>query len=165
MTFFSEDRKETAAELSLIGPEPLEKSFGVSEFRKRLLLRSKWKIKQVLMDQSVLAGIGNIYSDEILWKSCVHPLRAVESLSDKEMSSMYKAMRSILKESIRVGGDSASDFRNIDGNRGGFQHRHKAYRQTGKECTKGGCKGVIRRLKIGGRSAHFCTIHQKTPRN
>ena len=165
VTFFHDHEREHVTELSVIGPEPLEKNFTVQKFTERLKLRPNAKIKQVLMDQSIIAGIGNIYSDEILWKAGVHPARAARSLSQQEMQAIYRAMKTILRESIRVGGDSASDYRNIEGNPGGFQHRHYAYRQTGKRCKKSGCSGTIQRLVIGGRSAHFCDTHQRTPRN
>ncbi len=162
ITFFRDIDREKIPDLLPLGPEPLD-GFTLSDFKNRLQLRPRGKIKQVLMDQGIVAGIGNIYSDEILFQAGVHPLRAIASLTSREIELMYKAMRTILKKSIEVGGDSASDFRNIEGQRGGFQHRHKAYRQTGKPCTKGDCDGVIRRMKIGGRSAHFCDCHQKFP--
>jgi formamidopyrimidine-DNA glycosylase len=112
------------------------------------------------MDQTVVAGIGNIYSDEILWTAGIHPERHVDTLSDSDVKNILAAARKILATSIEVGGDSMSDYRNIHGERGGFQNSHKAFRQTGKPCQKKGCKGIIQRKVIGGRSAHFCSVHQ-----
>ena len=150
-----------SSHLRHLGPEPLEKSFNLKQFKTRIERRPKGKIKQVLMDQSVIAGIGNIYADEILWRSGVHPLSKASGIPRKNIEFMFKAMKEILKKSIAVGGDSMSDYRNIDGKRGGYQNYHHAYRHTGKACGKQGCKGVISRIMVGARSAHFCPKHQK----
>jgi len=146
--------------LSHLGPEPLEKSFTASVLRQRLLLKPNGKIKQVLMEQTVIAGIGNIYSDEILFASGIHPLTQVKKLKPTDFKNIWKYTKKILKEGIDFKGDSLSDYRNIDGERGGFQYRHKAYRQTGKLCSKKD-GGTIKRIVVGGRSGHFCPVHQK----
>jgi formamidopyrimidine-DNA glycosylase len=145
-------------DLGALGPEPLE--ITLSQFTNQLKKKPKGVIKTVLMDQSVIVGIGNIYSDEILWESIVHPLRTVSTLSPTEYTRLYKATQTILKKGIDFGGDSMSDYRNIHGERGLFQHKHNAYRKTGTMCTKRGCTGIIQRKIIGGRSAHFCNTHQ-----
>ena len=113
------------------------------------------------MDQSLIAGIGNIYSDEILWRSGVHPLSHPGRIPEKNLQAMFRATKETLRKGIGLGGDSMSDYRNIKGERGQFQDHHCAYRQTGHICIKKGCKGVIRRIVVGTRSAHFCSIHQK----
>ena len=113
------------------------------------------------MDQSIIAGIGNIYSDEILWRAGVHPSSQVKKIPEKNLKLMFTAMRETLKKGIDFGGDSMSDYRNIKGERGKFQNYHHAYQRTGKACDKPGCRGVIKRMVIGARSAHFCPIHQK----
>ena len=115
----------------------------------------------VLMDQSVIAGIGNIYSDEILWRAGVHPERRVSKIKYEEFRKMFYAMKEALKKGIHFGGDSMSDYRNIYGLPGKFQLHHEAYRRTGEKCRKKGCKGIIKRKIVGGRSAHFCSVHQK----
>ncbi|MEO8638128.1 MAG: bifunctional DNA-formamidopyrimidine glycosylase/DNA-(apurinic or apyrimidinic site) lyase [Candidatus Taylorbacteria bacterium] len=148
-------------EISHLGPEPLLPVFTLPVFRIAILKKSKGKIKQVLMDQSVIAGIGNIYSDEILWKSGVHPKSIVTKIRRPVLNKIFTSMKEILKKGIDFGGDSMSDYRNLVGERGRFQHTHNAYRLTGKSCKKSGCKGRIERMKIGGRSAHFCNRHQK----
>jgi formamidopyrimidine-DNA glycosylase len=157
--FFETPKNGQATHLLPLGPEPFETS--LSDFKKQIVKKPNLKIKQALMDQSVIAGIGNIYSDEILWAANVHPQRQIKSLSDKEISAIQKEMKIVLKKSIKMGGDSMSDYRNIHGERGRFQNSHKAYRKTGEKCPKPGCLGKIIRLKIGGRSAHFCEKHQK----
>jgi formamidopyrimidine-DNA glycosylase len=148
-------------DISPLGPEPLDTKFTIKEFHNRLLKKPNGKIKQVLMDQAIVAGIGNIYSDEMLWLSSIHPARKVDTLSQKEISLLYTSMKHVLTKGIDFKGDSMSDYRMPNGERGSFQYHHKAYRQTGKECSKKGCSGKIARIKIGGRSAHFCTVHQK----
>ncbi len=161
VTLVKESELDQCLHLQHLGPEPLEKDFKFSDFDFQLNKRSKGKIKQVLLDQSLISGIGNIYSDEILWRAGVHPESIEEKIPEKKKREMFKVMKSVLKEGIDFGGDSMSDYRNIKGERGKFQERHRAYRKTGTKCSKRGCSGVIERKVVGGRSAHFCPVHQK----
>ena len=112
------------------------------------------------MDQTVIAGIGNIYSDEMLFLSEIHPEERVEKINNKKLEFLFHSMKSVLKSGIDFGGDSMSDYRNIDGKRGKFQERHNAYQKTGEHCGKRRCGGIIIKKKVGGRSAHFCNTHQ-----
>ena len=144
-----------------IGPEPLDKNFNLNKLKECLNKKTNGKIKSVLIDQSIIAGIGNIYSDEILWRSGVHPERKISRLKESEIKSMFKAIRETLTKGINFGGDSMSDYRNIYGLPGKFQLHHEAYRRAGKKCRKKNCAGVIKRKIVNGRSAHFCSIHQK----
>jgi len=153
--------KEDTLHLKNIGPEPLDKYFTLIAFKKRLLLKPIWKIKTVLMDQSIVAGIGNIYSDEMLWLASIHPESNPNEIPQKQLSKLYESMRQVLKKGINFGGDSMSDYRNIDGLRGNFQNHHNVYKKKGLKCGKKGCHGVIIRKVINGRSAHFCDTHQK----
>lgn len=148
-------------EFSKLGPEPLDNSFKLSDFHLRLKNKPNGKIKQVLMDQSVVSGIGNIYSDEILWASGVHPLRKVKDLKKEAVRKIFRNTKILLKKGVRLGGDSLSDYRQINGEKGRFQHEHKAYQRTGEVCKKTQCRGKIKRIIVGGRSTHFCPIHQK----
>ena len=141
-----------------LGPEPLDKKFSLKDFKARIQER-KGKIKQVLMDQSVIAGIGNIYADEILWQVKISPFRPANKISGQEMELMYLAMKEILEKAIKAKGSSMSDYRTLSGEKGKFQLMRKVYRRTGEQCP--GCKGLIQRGKIGGRSAHFCPNCQK----
>lgn len=147
--------------LNNIGPEPLDKSFTLPKLMERLNKKPNGKIKTVLMDQSVIAGIGNIYSDEILWRTGVHPERKVSKITQSEIKLIFKAIKETLTKGIDFGGDSMSDYRNIYGRPGKFQLHHEAYRRTGEKCRKKGCKGVIKRKVVNSRSAHFCSVHQK----
>jgi len=147
--------------LNNIGPEPLDKQFTITNFKLQINKKPKGKIKTVLMDQSIIAGIGNIYSDEILWRAGVHPERKVSKLKESETKLIFKAMKETLVKGIDFGGDSMSDYRNIDGQSGKFQLHHMAYQRTGEKCRKKNCQGTIKRKVIAGRSAHFCPVHQK----
>lgn len=146
--------------LENLGLEPLDKHFTYKDFKTRLFLKPKGKIKQVLLDQSVVVGIGNIYSDEILWLANVHPLSIVKKIPEENLKLAFKAMKKTLEKGIDFGGDSTSDYRNIKGERGRFQATHNAYQMNKKPCKKRGCKGILERIVVGGRSAHFCPVHQ-----
>lgn len=154
------NKKHDHIDLVGLGPEPLD-DLTFKKLKEQLMKKLSWDIKTVLMDQSVIAGIGNIYSDEILWSVGIHPERTPKSLSDKEIKDILKATIKILEHSISVGGDSMSDYRNIYGEKGNFQNAHKVYRRTKQKCLRRGCKGTIKRKIIGGRSSHFCDTHQK----
>lgn len=150
-------QEELKKELSSLGPEPLEKDFTFEKFKE--FLPKKGKIKQVLMDQTVIAGIGNIYSDEILWTAKIHPFKDVSKLSETDLKGIYQAIKKILPKAIEVGGESISDFRRISGEKGGFDPLRKVYRREGEPCFR--CQAKIKRVKIGGRSAHYCPKCQK----
>ena len=113
------------------------------------------------MDQTLISGIGNIYSDEILWYSAVHPEEKEKDIHLLKLKMMFQSMKKVLKKGIDFGGDSMSDYRNIKGERGKFQLHHEAYQRTDEKCRRVGCGGVIIKKKVGGRSAHFCDRHQK----
>ncbi len=147
------DKDTLEKELSSFGPEPLEKDFTFEKF-KGCFKSKKGKIKQILMNQTVIAGIGNIYSDEILWEAKVHPFKEVKKLSDEEIKRIYDAMKKILPKAIGLGGESISDFRRISGEKGGFDLLRKVYRREGEKCSR--CDKIIKRVKLAGRSAHFC---------
>jgi formamidopyrimidine-DNA glycosylase len=160
VTFFQTKNRGEVLDIVNLGPEPLG-GLSLSDFQKQLFKKPNGKIKTVLMDQSIIAGIGNIYSDEILWQAGVHPERVVKKILESEMKKIWRAMSEILLKSISLGGDSMSDYRNIFGERGSFQKTHKVYRRKGEKCSKKGCSGIIMRKVVGGRSAHFCPVHQK----
>ena len=136
-----------------LGPEPLNKDFDFKAF-SNTLKDKKGKIKQVLMDQGVIAGIGNIYSDEMLFKARIHPLKEVLHLSLAEKKKLFKAMKEILILAVRLQGESFSDFRRTSGEKGYYDKVRMVYRRTGEKCLR--CGTIIKRIKVGGRSAHFC---------
>jgi len=145
-------------EFKSLGPEPLDKNFSFEKFKK-LFKNKRGKIKQVLMDQNVLSGIGNIYSSEALWYARIHPEKNVAKLSDKELKLLYQAIKKVLKLGVDLGGESFSDYRKPDGTKGDFDTERKAYRREGQKCYH--CRTKIKRLKVGQRSAFFCPSCQK----
>ncbi len=158
---FDTDKMNEFADLKKLGPEPLEKEFTFSVFKDRISRKSNGKIKTVLMDQELIAGIGNIYSDEALWMSGIHPLTPVKKIKELDLKNLYKNFLKVLKKSISLGGDSKSDYRDPDGKKGGYHKIEQVYGREGEKCKFNGCIGTIKRIKVGGRSAHFCDCHQK----
>lgn len=146
-------------EFKSLGPEPLEKGFTFEKFKKALE-NKKGKIKQVLMDQSVVVGIGNIYSSEALWRAKIHPEKSVAKLSEQELKLLYQAIKKVLGLGVKLGGESFSDYRKVDGSKGDFDSERKAYKREGQKCHR--CGALIKRLKFGGRSAFFCPTCQKS---
>jgi len=149
---------EGSKEIKSLGPDPLENSFTLLKF-KGILNGKKGKIKQVLMDQAIISGIGNIYSDEILWRAKIHPFKDVSKLSQADLKRIFQTMKEILPKAINLGGESISDFRGLSGEKGYFDKERKVYRREGEKCNR--CGTIIKRLKIAGRSAHFCPNCQK----
>lgn len=147
--------------LSHIGPEPLETTFTLNNFIERIMKSPTRAIKTVLMDQTIIAGIGNIYSDEMLHLAHILPTRTPRSLTSSETTLLFKSMKKVLEKGIDFGGDSMSDYRNIEGARGKFQEKHLVYLRSKEKCFTKGCNGIIKKLKVGGRSAHFCPNCQK----
>jgi len=145
-------------EFKNLGPEPLEKDFTFEKF-KETLKGKKGKVKQVLMNPEIIAGIGNIYSSEALWVAKIHPERNVSSLDDKELKLLYEAIRKVLELGVKLGGESFSDYRKPDGSKGDFDTERKVYRREGQKCHR--CGTEIKRLKVGQRSAFFCPNCQK----
>ena len=159
-----------SADFKKLGLEPLEKDFTFKKFKdilknKKARLRShgasarRGKIKQVLMDQNVIAGIGNIYSSEALWEAKIHPEKDVSKLSAEELKKLYEAIKKVLTLGIKLGGESFSDYRKVDGSKGDFDTERKAYQRENQKCQR--CDTLIERLKFGGRSAFFCPVCQK----
>jgi len=157
---FSESRKDTSMNPFRLGPEPLGPNFTSKRLRD-ILSRRKSPIKSILLNQSNLAGLGNIYTDEALFRARVHPLRIGSTLSPKEAGALHRAIRGVLKEAIGHRGTTATDgrYRDGKGRSGKFQFRLKVYQRRGEPCSCCGAK--IRSVTIGGRTAHFCPRCQK----
>jgi formamidopyrimidine-DNA glycosylase len=141
------------------GPEPLDDAFTVAVFRRHLRSR-KGRLKSLLLDQSFIAGIGNIYADEALWAARLHPLRSASSLRPDDERRLYLAIRSILHEAIERRGSSIDDYTAPDGD-GEMQERLQVYQRTGEPCPR--CGRPIRRIVIGARATHFCSWCQRLP--
>jgi formamidopyrimidine-DNA glycosylase len=148
-----------AEELRAFGVDPLE--VNTTEFAARIRTRSA-RIKALLLDQSVLRGVGNIYADESLWRATIHPARLGNRLSAREAETLRKALQDILKKAIVMRGSSISDFLDADGEPGEYQRRHRAYGREGERCYR--CRTLIRRIIVAGRSSYFCPKCQSAPR-
>ncbi|PIR98608.1 MAG: hypothetical protein COT88_00705 [Candidatus Colwellbacteria bacterium CG10_big_fil_rev_8_21_14_0_10_41_28] len=138
-------------EIKNLGPDAL--NITQEEFNKRIAKKKK-AIKLTLMDPSVVAGIGNIYADEILWSARVHPLRSSNSISNKELRKVFKYTKEILDKAIKLRGSSVGDYRDASGEKGSYSDHMLVYRLTGSPCKR--CATPIERAKAGQRSAHFC---------
>ncbi|MDP2650939.1 MAG: bifunctional DNA-formamidopyrimidine glycosylase/DNA-(apurinic or apyrimidinic site) lyase [bacterium] len=149
---------ENLKELKNLGVDPIDPKTTFKDFAAAIAKRTR-NIKQVLMDQTVISGVGNIYADDILWFTKIHPLKRANNLTDRELKNIWLATRSILKKAIKLRGTSTADFRDTAGKKGGYGNVVLAYRRTGLPCHR--CKTLIKRIKIGGRSSHFCPKCQK----
>ncbi len=141
-----------------LGPEPLEKEFTFKKFKERLK-NKKGKVKIVLLDPKVIVGIGNIYASESLWSAKIHPEKDVSRLTEKELKALYSSIKKVLLSGIRLGGDSFSDYRNVDGKKGKFDDERKVYQRGKEKCFR--CKTEIKRITLGGRGTFFCPKCQK----
>ncbi|OGZ18999.1 MAG: DNA-formamidopyrimidine glycosylase [Candidatus Nealsonbacteria bacterium RBG_13_42_11] len=143
--------KDTKKTESQFGPEALEVDFPT--LKDGLKKHPRAEIKRLLMDQKFIAGIGNIYSDEILFAAKVHPFRKINTLNDQEIRQIHQNIKRILKDAIQYHGTTARDYSDAYGNQGNYASRLKVYGQEGKKCPR--CGTIIKRIKRG-RSSHFC---------
>lgn len=141
------------------GLEPFSKDFQIEYLLQKVKKIPNRTIKQFLMDQKIIAGIGNIYADEILFESGIMPTRKVKDLKLSEWQKIHKNILEVLKLGIKYGGTTDSDYVRSDGSKGGMQNYLKVYHRTGKKCFN--CSGVVKRMTIGGRGTHYCPVCQK----
>jgi formamidopyrimidine-DNA glycosylase len=144
--------------LGRLGPEA--NSITVAQLTP-ILRRSSRPLKPLLMDQGKLAGLGNIYTDEALWRARLHPLRSADSLSRDEVRALARAIRSVLREAIRLQGSTVDNFVAPDGSLGRYQERHAVYQREGEPCPC--CRRPIERIRLQGRGTHFCPHCQRAP--
>lgn len=149
---------ETGKYWSKLGPEPLEKSFNATRL-KAILNNRSGPIKPLLLDQRLIAGIGNIYADESLFAARIHPLRPADGISDAETAALVRAIKATLSKAIRLGGSSIDTYRALDGSQGRFQETFQVHRRAGEPCPV--CGGSIEKIKVGGRGTYFCPACQK----
>ena len=146
--------------LKKLGIEPLSKLFNVKYF-KNFIKNKKKNIKNLLMDQTFVSGIGNIYANEVLFMSGINPMRISKSLKKNEIIKLTLSIKSILKFSISRGGSSIRDFKNTLGKTGGFQQFFKVYGRENKNCSRIWCNGKVKKIFLSNRSSFFCSICQK----
>ena len=159
MDLFATDSGEAHKLLAVLGPEPLGNAFDEAYF-KTALKGKNTPIKSALLDQRIVAGLGNIYVCEALWRTGISPLRKAGSLSGKRVASLVPAIRQVLGEAIESGGSSLKDYRQADGELGYFQHSFAVYGREGEPCKTSGCTGVIKRAVQSGRSSFYCASCQ-----
>jgi len=146
--------------LSEIGPEPLGNTFDEDYLVERLKGKNS-PIKNVLLDQRIVAGLGNIYVCEVLLRASISPIRKAWELSAPKIRSLVPIIRDVLSEAIESGGSSLKDYRQADGELGYFQHSFRAYGREGKPCVTTGCSGKIQRIVQSGRSTFYCAQCQR----
>jgi len=148
----SKDCLQEAGGLYTLGPEPLGDSF-TEEYLKEKLLKKKVKLKAFLLDQTQIAGIGNIYADEAMFRAGLHPERVTASLKTAEITRLFQAIRSTLQEGVDFRGTSIRDYVDGQGEKGGFQDRLKVYGRAGKTCD---CGVVLEKKTVAGRTTVYC---------
>lgn len=144
--------------LKTLGIEPFDKNF-TKEFLKKHLRHKRAKIKPLLLDQTFIAGLGNIYADEILYRARINPEKLANNLTTREASNLFYAIQDVLTEGIKYRGTTVRDFVNGNGEAGRYQSRLQVYGREGKPCPH--CGNIITRKKVGGRSSYFCPSCQK----
>jgi formamidopyrimidine-DNA glycosylase len=143
-----------------VGPEPLGPGFRARDLEAKLARRTA-PVKAVILDQRTVAGVGNIYADEALWRARVHPLREARSLDSSEVAALHKAIRDVLRRGIERQGATLRDYALPDGGEGGMQHEFKVYGRAGEPCDR--CGTPIERIVVGGRGTWYCPHCQLSP--
>lgn len=148
--------------MQTVGPEPLEDDFTVDKFIERLLTRKNSPIKAVLLDQKVLAGVGNIYADESLWGAKIHPATPVAKIPKTKLVVLHQALRDVLQLSIDRGGSTMTTFTDANGKKGRYLSFAQVFRKQGQPCPR--CGAEIIKIRVAGRGTHICPREQKAPK-
>ena len=160
LKFFKQNKDFDYPHLRNLGPEPLGKNWNY-KYLRAFTYRGKRNIKNLLMDQKCVSGLGNIYVNEILFLSGVTPLRKVSKLKKEELYKIIENTKKILKKAISQGGSSIKDFSSEDGKKGSYQQHFKVYGRNGKKCSNVDCNKNIIRIVISNRASFFCKNCQK----
>jgi formamidopyrimidine-DNA glycosylase len=142
-----------------LGPEPLDARFKAPDFRERIRKRPNGRIKAILLDQTVIAGVGNIYADEALWGAMLHPETRAGDITDKNLDELYKELIYVLKLSIKKGGSTDKNYVDAEGKRGSYLKFARVFRREGLPCPR--CGSVIIKTRVAGRGTHLCPKEQK----
>ncbi len=160
ITFTHVDEADNHKLLAGIGPEPLGNDFN-SDTLKRAFENKKSPIKTALLDQRIVAGLGNIYVCEVLWRVGIHPATAAHKITPDQIEIIVPTIRTVLLEAIEAGGSTLKDYARADGELGYFQHSFRAYGREKEPCLNEACDGTIERITQSGRSTFFCSACQK----
>lgn len=142
-----------------LGPEPLDPDFTPTEFVARFRRRNNTTIKAALLDQSVIAGIGNIYADESLWGACIHPAKHVKDLGDSDLKRLYGEVKTVLNLAIEKGGSTDRNYVDAEGKRGSYLKFARVFRREGIPCPR--CGHEIIKIRVAGRGTHICPHDQR----
>jgi formamidopyrimidine-DNA glycosylase len=145
-----------------VGPEPLEDDFTAHQFIDRVMRRKNTNIKAAILDQTVIAGIGNIYADEGLWGAKIHPATTVSQVPNAKLVALYSSLRDVLKLSIEKGGSSDRNYVDAKGQRGSYLAFANVFRKDGQPCPR--CGTTIEKIRVAGRGTHYCPHCQKVPK-
>lgn len=156
---YKQEELKNSKELKDLGPSPFDPEFNEEYLMRVVTKRSRIKIKQILLDQTIIAGIGNIYADESLFCAGISPLRPAGQIKRSEFTKLISCIKKVLEMGLKYGGSSENTFVNIEGKQGQMQNHFKIYRKTGLECPNH-C-GVVKRTVVGGRGTHYCPVCQK----
>lgn len=137
-----------------VGPEPLAEDFTPTEFMQRFQRRAKTNIKAAILDQTVVAGVGNIYADESLWGAKLHPQRLVGSVSEQEFTTLFHELREVMNLAVEKGGSSNHTYVNAEGKKGSYMDFARVFRREGLPCPR--CGTIIEKLRVAGRGTHIC---------
>ena len=143
-----------------LGPEPFNSNYNLDYIYSKLKGKQK-NIKNFLIDQNFVSGIGNIYASEILFLSGINPIKKAKNLKKEDCKKILINSKKVLREAINKGGSSIKDFKNISGKYGGFQSEFKVYQREGLKCKRTNCLGIIKKKNISNRSTFFCNSCQK----
>lgn len=146
-----------------VGPEPLADDFTAATFRQRLARRQNTSIKAALLDQTVIAGVGNIYADESLWGAKIHPATSVKDISTSKLNTLFTELQYVLRLSIEKGGSTDRNYVNAEGKRGSYIDFARVFRRDGQACPR--CGETIIKTRVAGRGTHTCPRCQKAPRS
>lgn len=146
-----------------VGPEPLESSFKSAEFIERIRRRNNTTVKATILDQTVLAGVGNIYADESLWGAKIHPATRVRDVTDQQLAILLTEIKYVMNLSIEKGGSTDRNYVNADGKKGSYIDFARVFRKNGLPC--GRCGTIIGKIRVAGRGTHVCQSCQKVIEN
>ncbi len=146
-----------------VGPEPLEDSFTADEFIPRVRRRNNTTIKAAILDQTVLAGVGNIYADESLWGAKIHPATRVEDVTDSELTELLKEIKYVMNLAIEKGGSTDRNYVNAEGKRGSYIDFARVFRREGLTCPRHP-DVIIEKIRVAGRGTHVCPVCQVAPK-
>ena len=144
-----------------VGPEPLEDDFTADKFIERIRKRNGTTIKAAILDQTVLAGVGNIYADESLWGAQIHPATRVRDVSDEQLAKLLSEIKYVMNLSIEKGGSTDRNYVNAEGKKGSYIDFARVFRREGKECSR--CQAIIEKTRVAGRGTHLCPVCQPEP--